>query len=172
MAYGSSELDVAASTYDSWINEGNNAVDLMSSHNQFVAVLENRSQQTGDSFNFKIQPVAEGGQFKVTVYGNVNTTVAGVTRANQINAITPTVPGAGGAASILTNLLYPWSHYQGICFVNYEDLSKNSGKAAVVDFAGAIKAQMVNSFYKKLGTDLWDGNVGAIDKIASVQSFL
>jgi len=172
MAYGSSELDIAASTYDTWINEGNNAVDLMSAHNQLVAVLWERSEETGDSFNFKRSGVAEGGKFKLTHYGNQNTTVDGVTRANQVTAFTPTVPGAGGQASILTNAYYEWTHYQGICFFNVEDLKKNQGKAAVIDFASAIKQQMIHSFYVEMGDDLWDGNVGAIDKLQSVTQCL
>lgn len=173
MAYGNtSELDIAASTTDLWINEGDNAVDLMSTHNQLVAVLRNTSTETGDSFSFFRSSAMEGGRFKLTVYGNTNTTVDGVTRANQINAFTPTIPGAGGQASILTNLWYEWAHYQGICYISYEDIKKNQGKSGVINFTSAIKEQMINSFYKKYGVDMWDGAAGTIDKVASVQYYL
>ena len=35
-------------------------------------------------------------------------------------------------------------------------------KAAVIDFAGVIKQQMIASFYNLLGVDMWDAAVGAI----------
>lgn len=167
MAYGSSELDVAAATTDLWLNEGQNALDLFSAHNPLMAILYGNSQEPGGEEAFKQSDVAEGNQFKVTVFGKGNATVAGVTRANQINAISPTV-----TTNLLTNALWPWSHYQGIVFDNYEDRVKNSGKSKMVDIGQAIVAQLRATFFDTLGTDMWDNAAGSISKIQSVNACL
>ena len=172
MAYGSSELDVAASTTDLWLNEGTNGIDLLSGHNPLVAILFDNSMEPGGEWQFQEREVGEGNQFKYTVYGNTNTTVDGVTRANQVNAISPTVPGAGGAASVGTNVFWPWSHYQGIVFDNYEDRAKNSGKSQMIDLGNMYLDQIQASFFQLLGTDLLDNAAGSISKIQSVNACL
>lgn len=172
MAYGSAELDVAATTTDDWLNAGNNGLDLFSSHNIFLAILMDNAEQPGGDYQFKEDGVAEGGKFKVTVYGNSNATVAGVTRANQITEETPTVPGAGGAPSVATNAFWPWSFYKGIVFDNYQDRIKNRGKARMVDLGNMYLDQLTATFFDVVGTDLLDGAAGTEDKVQSVNGAL
>lgn len=162
MAYGSSELDVAATTVDEWINDGTQGIDLFSSHNPMLAILIDNSKQPGGDYQYKQSAVAEGNQFKVTVFGKGNATVLGVTRANQVNAITPTV-----TTNLATNAIWPWSHYQGMAFDNYEDRAKNTGKAQMVDLGNMILDQIGATFFDTIGTDLLDNAVGSIGKIQS-----
>lgn len=167
MAYGSSELDVAATTIDDWLNEGQQGIDLFSGHNPLVAILIDNSMEPGGAYQFKRDTVAEGNQFKLTAWGKGNATVAGITRANQVNAQTPTV-----TTNLATNALWPWSHYQGMAYDNYEDRAKNSGKAQMVDLGEMILDQIQATFFDTIGTDLEDGTAGSISKIQSVNGML
>ncbi len=172
MAYGSSELNVAAATVDEWLNEGSNGIDLLSSHNVMLAVLMDNSEQPGGGYQFRQSDVAEGNQWKWTVYGSRNASWAGVTRANQVNATTPTVPGAGGASSVATNAIWVWSFYTGFVFDNYQDRVKNSGGAKMVDLAQMYLDQLVATAFEDLGTDLLDNATGAEDKCQSFNAAL
>lgn len=172
MAYGqTTELDVAASTTDSWTEA--NALDLLSAHNSFVAVLIDGSKEPGGDFQFMQSNVAEGNQFKCTLYGQANTTVDGVTRANQATSLLgANIVLGGSTANVITNTTWAWSHYQGSCNWNYEDKVKNSGKSQMINMVTAIVDQVEASFYRVLGTDLWDGVAGSIDKCQSVNHIL
>lgn len=166
MAYGSSELDRAAATIDKWINTGTNAIDLFSTHDPLMAILNENSQEPGGEYQMQQSDVAEGNQFKVPVWGKGDATVAGVTRANQAVAIAPTIGGP------LTNALWAWSHYQGMIFDNYEDRVKNSGSSQMVDLSQVLMAQIRATFFDTVGSHLWDGTAGAIDHIQSVNACL
>lgn len=172
MAYGSSELDVVATTTDQWLNAGTNGIDLFSGHEPFVAILYENSQEPGGEYQFQQGTPGEGNQFKITVFGLGNTSVQGVTRANQINTYTPTVPGAGGAASVATNILWPWTHYEGIVYDNYEDRIKNSGQSQRLDLSSMYLKQLTASFFSKLAVDIMDGAAGTISKIQSINACL
>lgn len=162
MAYGNtSALDLAASTVDQWMNEGENALDLMSTNNPLIAILRENSKQPGGNFNFRQEDGASGAQFRIAVNGKSNTTVDGVTAANQINAISTALPSGVTAA------VYNWSHYQGVVFMDYSQATKNSGKSKMVSLAESYVNQTTASFYDVLGTDLFDAAVDAEDKIGS-----
>lgn len=174
MAYGSADTDVVATTTDTWLNAGSNGIDLFSGHSPFIAILYENSQEPGGDYQFQQGTPAEGNQWKITVFGQMggNTTAAGISRANQINAITPAVPGAGGAASAATNILWPWSHYQGVVFDNYEDRIKNSGAAERVDLSSMYLKQIAAKFFELVAVDTMDGAGGSITKIQSVNACL
>jgi hypothetical protein len=171
MAYGNTtagEYDVAAATVDDWMNEGNNALDLFSSHNPVLAILMDQSEQPGGEYQFKQSAGAKGMQFKTTVFAKANTTVDGVTRANQVNAIAASV----GGTTALTNPKWNWAHYQGLAQDNYIDRVRNSGDALRVDVGQFLVDQVIASFYDVVGTDLLDAAADAEDKILSFNSCL
>lgn len=170
MAYGSSELDVSATTTDQWM-EGN-GLDLMSSHNSFSAVLLARSEEPMGDWAWRKESGAAGEVFKWSVYGNKNPTVGGVTRANQVSAITPIIPGANGAASVATTVRWAWAHYQGLVSINKEDETKNRGKEGIVKLSEMQVDQCVATFFEEVGNDFWDNAIGAEDKVQSVNHVL
>lgn len=174
MAYGSTELDVVATTTDTWLNAGTNGIDLFSGHSPLIAILYENSQEPGGDYQFQQGTPAEGNQWKITAWWQVpgNITVQGVTRANQINAFTPAVPGAGGANSGATNIIWPWTHYEGIVYDNYEDRIKNSGAAQRLDLSSMYLKQLSAKFFEVLATDIMDGAAGTISKIQSVNACL
>lgn len=167
MAYGSTLLDVAATTVDEWMNEGDKGTDLLSGHNPMLAILIDQSQQPGGSFQFMQADVAEGGEFGEAIYGKPNTTVDGVTRAGQATPQTPTV-----TTNVATKSRWLWSFYQGIAYDNYQDRIKNSGKAKIVDLGNMILDQVVASFFDRVGTHLLDNAAGADNKVQSFNACL
>lgn len=162
MAFGSAELDLVASTTDLWVEA--NALDLYSTQNVLMAVLRGTSKEINGSLNFRQASVDGGGQWKIPVYGLGNSSVAGVTRANQVNAVGYTVP-----TNLVTNVLYPWTHYQGVIDYNYEDMVKNSGSSQRIDLARVLVDQITRTFANQLGNDLWaNGTAGSITAVQSV----
>lgn len=167
MAFGNTaELDVAATTVDDWLNEGKQGIDLFSRHNPVVAILMDNSDQPGGDYQFQ-QGDMSGNDFKVSVWGKGNATVAGVTRANQVVLETPTVP-----TNLATNAAWTWAHYKGMAYDNYEDRAKNSGKSQMVDLGNMILNQIVATFFDQVGTDLLDNAAGTISKIQSFNAAL
>lgn len=166
MSYGSSEADVAASTVDKWLNEGNNALDLFSSHNPVLAVLLDQSEQPGGEYQFKKASGTTGNKFKTTAYGKSNSSVAGVTKANQINAFSAAIP------SLLTNAYWSYAHYQGTAFYDYRSQTLNSGPEQRVDMGNSLFDQVVASFFDLVGTHLTSGSADAEDHILSFDSAL
>lgn len=160
MAYGPGDATIAATTADEWIED--NVLDLFSTHNVFLAQLLETSEQPGGDFAFKMGTPAEGGKFKVPVFGKVTYSADGVTRANQVNRITPTVNDDIIAA------YFNWAHYQGVATHNYEDKMKNSGKAAMVDLGQAYINQVIAKLKDNVGTDMFDGVIDTADKILAV----
>jgi hypothetical protein len=160
MAYGPGDATIAATTADEWLND--NILDLYASHSPFLAQLQDTADEPGGEFHFKAGTPAEGGKFKIPLFGKVTFTADGVTRANQINAISPTINDDVIAA------FYNWAHYQGIAYHNYEDMSKNSGKAAQADLGQAYVDQVISKLNAVLNTDLFDGAADSADKILAV----
>lgn len=175
MAYGntgtisSAYLDVAATTTDDWLGSGTNGIDLFSGHSPFVAILYDNSLEPGGDYQFQQAEGAGGDTWGTVVYGRGVEHAgapAGISRANQVNAITPVIP------ALATKTKWVWSHYQGIVFHNYEDMKKNSGKNQVVDLGNMILDQIQADFFDTLATDIMDGAAGSGTKIESVNACL
>ena len=164
MAYGPGDGTIAASTTDEWLDD--NILDLYASHSPFLAQLQDTADEPGGDFHFRKGTPAEGGKFKIPLFGKVTFTADGVTRANQVNAITPTVNDDIIAA------YYNWAHYQGAAFHNYEDMQKNSGKAAQVDLGQAYVDQVISKLNSVVNTDMFDGAADSAAKVLSVDSAL
>jgi hypothetical protein len=160
MAYGPGDATIAATTTDEWLDD--NILDLYASHSPFVAKLMGTSEEPGGEFHFKQGTPGEGGYFKIPVFGKVTYTADGVTRANQINAISPTINDD------IIGAKYNWAHYQGVAYHNYEDMMKNSGKAQMADLGNAYVAQVKSKLHAVLNTDMFDGVIDSADKILAV----
>lgn len=160
MAYGPGDATIAASTADNWIST--KIFDIFSTSNPFLAVLQDTSQEPGFEESFIKGTPAEGGKFKITLFGKVTYTADGVTRANQANALTPTVNDD------VIGAYYNWAHYQGQASHNYEDMSKNSGKAAMVELGQAYIKQVIHKLNDNVGTDMFDGVIDSAAKILAV----
>lgn len=146
-----------------------NGIDLMSSHNSFVAVLERASKEPAGEFAFMHQAMDGGNAWKWTVYGRQRPAseggADGISRANQVNAITPVIAGSSNFA---TNARYLPSHYQANVYINYEDEQKNKGKHGIVNLMRMQVDQCQAEFFAILATDIWDGAVNTDEKIQSV----
>lgn len=167
MAYGNtSYLGMAAGTIDDWLDA--NGIDLFTSHNPLLALLESNSTQPGGDYQFMRAEGAKGDTFRVPVWGKPfnysagSTPARGVTRANQVNGFTPVID------DILTTARYPWAHYEGMVYVNYEDMVKNSGSSKKVDLADVVIGSLQASFFSEVAIDLEDGIVGSADKVQSI----
>jgi len=164
MAYGPGDATIAASTTDEWLDD--NILDLYASHSPFLAQLQDTAEEPGGDFHFMKGTPAEGGKFKIPLFGKVTFTADGVTRANQATALTPTVNDDIIAA------YYYWAHYQGMAYHNYEDMQKNSGKAAQVDLGQSYVSQVISKLHAMVNTDFFDGVADSAAKVLSVDSAL
>lgn len=160
MAYGPGDATIAATTTDEWLDD--NILDLYASHSPFLAQLQDTAEEPGGDFHFMKGTPAEGGKFKIPLFGQVTYTADGVTRANQVNRITPTVNDDIVAA------YYYWAHYQGVATHNYEDMAKNSGKAAQVDLGQAYVNQVISKLNSVINTDFFDGVTDSAAKVLAV----
>ncbi len=164
MAYGPGDGTIAASTTDEWLED--NILDLYAAHSPFLAQLQDTAEEPGGDFHFKQGTPGEGGKMKIPLFGKVTFTADGVTRANQATALTPTVNDDVIAA------YYNWAHYQGMAYHNYEDMQKNSGKAAQVDLGQAYVSQVISKLHAMVNTDMFDGAADSAAKVLSVDSAL
>jgi hypothetical protein len=160
MAYGPGDATIAATTADNWLSA--KVFDLFSVTNPFLAVLQDTSKEPGMEQAFMKGTPAEGGKFKVSVFGKVTAPADGVTRANQVNTVNPLVNDD------IIGAYYNWAHYQGQASHNYEDMSKNSGEAAMVDLGQSYISQVISKLNDTVGTDMFDGVIDSADKILSV----
>ena len=168
MAYGNtSDLDVAAAATDKWLNQGTNGIDLLSEHNPMLAIMMANSEQPGGDFAFRQGGPGDGNRFKFTVFGAANSTVAGISRANQINAISATVQ-----SNVATNLWWDYTHYQGIVFMNYEDMAINSGESKMIELGDMYLAQIKAGFFDKVGDEMMDGSAGSRTRFQSFNAAL
>lgn len=166
MAYGSADADLAATTTDNWLNEGTNAIDLFATHNPILAIMLDQSEQPGGEYQFRQGQGATGGKFRTAAYGKPASTAAGVTKANQINAISAALP------VFLTDAFWNYAHYQAVAFYDYRTQQNNSGPERRIDIGEAIMRSLQSSFYSEVGTDLTDGVVDSEDKILAFDAAL
>jgi hypothetical protein len=159
MAYGG-EGTIAATTADLWLED--NIIDVYSSNNAFLAQLLETSKEPGMDKLFKIGTPGEGGSFKIPLFGRVSSTAGGVTRANQVNPIAPAINDD------VTSAKYNWAHYQGVCYHNYEDMTKNSGKAGMADLAEAYINGVIAKLNDAVGNDMFAGTIDSGSKVLSV----
>lgn len=166
MAYGSDETGVACATTDEWLNEGENGINLMASQDPFMAILYDNSLEPGGDWQFEQGTPAEGNKFKYTVYGKGPGNARGVGRASQTTGYSAAI---GDPA---TNVYWQWAHYESYCNWNYEDESKNSGKAKMVDLGRLIVDSLVSEMFQLMGYHFWDQQAGTDRHIQSVTQAL
>ena len=174
MAYGNTnsqanaDLGLLSGTVDQWLNKGSTGINLFSGHSPFVAVLWDNSQEPGGDYQFRVEEGGLPDAVKINVWGSPQnysagvTPVAGVTRANQVTALTPSV------ATTATNAKYTTAHYQGIAWLNDNDVSKNSGPYQMIDLAEQVVGQVKAAFFELVANHLEDGTAGAEDRIMAI----
>lgn len=167
MAYGNTAaLNDAAAHVDDWIQA--NALNLYSAHSPLIARIMGRSKLPGGDFNFRKLALSGGENWRIPVFGNADSTVVGVTRANQINNLTPAITTGG-----ITNSIWTWAAYQGLVTVNHQDeIANQPGDEQKVSYIDTILARLRATFFDTVDTDFWDDVIGTRDKIQSVTQCL